>query len=113
MKNNFTFCASIKVKELEKMTKTIEVLNKENISNNDLDILLGFKNLLDKFDDFSPKMYELIDSFASFYEAFLVPYCKEKLIMCERFEEFDFEQIQYVMEKMKEIINIIYGEYGL
>ena len=29
------------------------------------------------------------------------------------FEEFDFEQIQYVMEKMKEIINIIYGEYGL
>ena len=58
------------------------------------------------------KMYDLIDAFANFYETFLYPYCKGNII-CERIEEFDFEHVQYVMDKMKEIIYILSGQYGL
>ena len=113
MKNNFNFNASIKMKDLDKMEKSIELLTKEKIENEDLKICLAFESLLSKFDD-EPKikMFELVDAFADFYEDILYPYCKGKII-CERFDEFDFEQVQYVMDKMKEIIYTIAGQYGL
>ena len=73
----------------------------------------SMENLLNRFDDIPKiKMYDLVDAFADFYEVFLYPYCKET-IGCKRFEEFDFEQVQYVMDKMKEIIYTLSGQYGL
>jgi len=113
MKNNFNFNASIKVKDLDKMEKLLSFLASERVENKDTQICIAFKNLLNKFDDVPKiKMYDLIDAFANFYETFLYPYCKGNII-CERFDEFDFEQVQYVMDKMKEIIYTIAGQYGL
>ena len=113
MKNNFNFNASIKVKDLDKMEKLLSFLASERVENKDTQICIAFENLLNQFDD-TPKvkMYDLIDAFANFYETFLYPYCKGNII-CERNEEFDFEQVQYVMDKMKEIIYILSGQYGL
>jgi len=113
MKNNFTYSASIKLKDLEKMEKAIDLLYSEKLDNDDLHICVAFRNLLDGFDGVGYiKMYDLIDKFADFYQMFLRPWCKGKIV-CENFEEFDFEQVQYIMDKMKEVISIIYGEYGL
>ena len=113
MKNNFTFNASIKIKDLDKMEKVLNLLAQEGVKNKDSEICVAFKNLLNRFDDIPKvKMYDLVDAFADFYEVFLYPYCKET-IGCKRFEEFDFEQVQYVMDKMKEIIYILSGQYGL
>lgn len=113
MKNNFNFNASIKIKDLEKMEKVINLLQNEKIQNEDSAICIAFENLLNSFDNISViKMADLIDSFAKFYEEFLFPYRKDKII-CQRFEEFDFEQVQYVMDKMKEIIYNLSGQYGL
>ena len=113
MKNNFNFNASIKVKDLDKMEKVLGLLTQEGIKNKDSEICVAFENLLNQFDDTSKvKMYDLIDAFANFYETFLYPYCKGNII-CERIEEFDFEHVQYVMDKMKEIIYILSGQYGL
>ena len=113
MKNNFNFNVSIKLKDLEKMENLINLFYNEKIDNEDLKICIEFRNLLDKFDNVRfIKMYDLIENFAIFYEDILLPYCKGKII-CDRFEEFDFEQIQYVMDKMKEIIYILSGQYGL
>lgn len=113
MKNNFNFNASIKVKDLDKMEKVLNLLTEEGIKNEDFNICVAFENLLNQFDN-TPKvkMYDLVDAFAHFYEDVLYPYCKGKII-CERFEEFDFEQVQYVMDKMKEIIYTLSGQYGL
>lgn len=113
MKNNFNFNASIKIKDLEKMEKVINLLQNEKIQNEDTKICINFKNLLNSFDNISTiKMADLIESFANFYGDFLFPYCKNKIV-CQRFEEFDFEQVQYVMDKMKEIIYNLSGQYGL
>lgn len=112
MKNNFNFNASIKMKDLEKMENLINLFYSEKIDNEDLKICIEFRNLLDKFDNMHfIKMYDLIENFATFYEDVLLPYCKGKII-CDRFEEFDFEQVQYVMDKMKEIIFNLCGAYG-
>ena len=113
MKNNFNFNASIKVKDLDKMEKVLDLLTQEGIKNKDSESCIAFKNLLNQFDD-TPKvkMYDLIDAFANFYETFLYPYCKGNII-CERIEEFDFEHVQYIMDKMKEIIYNLSGQYGL
>ena len=112
MKNNFNFNASIKMKDLEKMENLIDLFYREKIDNDDLKICVEFRNLLDKFDNMKfIKMYDLINNFAVFYEEVLLPYCKGKII-CDRFEEFDFEQVQYVMDKMKEIIFNLCGAYG-
>ena len=113
MKNNFNFNASIKMKDLEKMENLINLFYGEKINNEDLKICIEFRNLLDKFDNMRfIKMYDLIENFATFYEDVLLPYCKGKIV-CDRFEEFDFEQVQYVMDKMKEIIFNLCGAYGL
>jgi len=113
MKNNFNFNASIKMKDLEKMENLIDLFYREKIDNEDLSICVEFRNLLDKFDGMKfVKMYDLIDSFAVFYEKVLLPYCKGK-ILCEKFNEFDFEQVQFVMDKMKEIIGILCASYGM
>ena len=113
MKNNFNFNASIKVKDLDKMKKVLDLLTQEGIKNKDSEICIAFENLLNQYDDVvKVKMYDLIDAFAKFYEDYLYPYCKGKII-CERIEEFDFEHVQYVMDKMKEIIYILSGQYGL
>ena len=112
MKNNFNFNASIKMKDLEKMENLIDLLYREKIDNEDLRICVEFRNLLNKFDYIKfIKMHDLIENFATFYEDILFPYCKGKIV-CDRFEEFDFEQVQYVMDKMKEIINDLCGAYG-
>ena len=42
MRNNFTFCSSIKVKKLEKMEKAIDLLYSEKINNDDLKICVEF-----------------------------------------------------------------------
>lgn len=113
MKNNFNFNASIKVKDLDKMEKVLDLLTEEGIKNKDTEICIAFENLLNQYDNTSKiKMYDLIDAFANFYENLLYPYCKGEII-CERLEEFDFEHIQYVMNKMKEIIYNLSGKYGL
>ena len=113
MKNNFNFNASIKIKDLERMESVIDLLYREKIDNKDLKLCIAFRNLLDSYDNIAkPKMYDLVDDFASFYEDYLYPYCKGNIV-CDRIEEFDFEHVQYVMDKMKEIIGIIYGSYGL
>lgn len=113
MRNNFNFNVSIKMKDLDKMESLLNLLDNEKIDNEDYQLCIGFKNLLNSFNN-TPKvkLYDLINSFAQFYETFLYPYCKGK-IMCEYFTEFDFEQIQYVMDKMKEIIYTLSGQYGL
>lgn len=115
MRNNFTFSASIKLKKLDRMENLIDFLYSEKVSNDDLEICKSFRNLLDSFDKDlkSIKTYEVIDSFANFYENKLLPYCRNKLIIIDRFECFDFEQTQYVMDKMSEIIDILCGEYGI
>ena len=113
MRNNFNFNASIKVKDLDKMEKLLSFLASERVENKDTQICIEFKNLLNKFNDIPKvKMYDLIDAFANFYETFLYPYCKGNII-CERIEEFDFEHVQYIMDKMKEIIYNLSGQYGL
>lgn len=113
MKNNFNFNASIKVKDLDKMEKLLSFLASENVENKDTQICIAFKNLLNSFDEITDlKMFELIDAFANFYEYFLFPYCKDEII-CKKFNEFDFEQVQYVMDKMKEIIYNLCGKYGM
>ena len=112
MKNNFTFCASIKLKELEKMENLIDLFYKEHISDDDFKICISFRNMLDSFEN-NPKMNDLINTFAEFYDEILYPYCRLKMIVCKTFEEFDFEEIQYVMDKMKEVINILYDSYGM
>ena len=113
MKNNFNFNASIKVKDLDKMEKLLSFLASERVENKDTQICIAFEKLLNQFDD-TPKvkMYDLIDAFANFYETFLYLYCKGNII-CERIEEFDFEHVQYIMDKMKEIIYNLSGQYGL
>ena len=115
MRNNFTFCSSIKVKKLEKMEDVIDLLYSEKIGNDDLKICIDFRNLLDKFDvDIKQiRSNDVIESFYNFFEEKLKPYCKEELIMCEKFEYFDFEQTQYVFDKMGEIIDMLCGKYGV
>lgn len=113
MKNNFNFNASIKMKDLEKMEKVISLLENEKVQNEDTELCIAFRNLLNSFDNTpNVKMADLLEAFINFYGDFLYPYCKRK-IQCQWFEEFDFEQVQYVMDKMKEIIYIISGKYGL
>ena len=55
MKNNFNFNASIKVKDLDKMEKVLDLLTQEGIKNKDSEICIAFKNLLNQFDD-TPKV---------------------------------------------------------
>ena len=115
MRNNFTFCSSIKVKKLDKMEDIINLLYGERIENDDLTICVEFRNMLDLFDkDIKQiKSFDVIEKFNDFYDNFLVPYCKKELIMCDKFEYFDFEQTQCVFDKMSEIIDIIGGKYGI
>lgn len=113
MKNNFNFNASIKMKDLDKMEKLLVFLADEKVENKDTQLCVAFKNLLNSFDGITDlKLYDLVDAFANFYEFFLFPYCKGEII-CKKFDEFDFEQVQYVMDKMKEIIYILCGQYGM
>lgn len=115
MRNNFTFNASIKVKELNKMNTILNFMKSENLNNKDTAILNAFGYILNQFegDIHTIKMYDVLDAFATFYEEILVPYCKEELIMCTRFEEFEWECVQFVMDKMAEIITIIQSKYGV
>ena len=115
MRNNFTFCSSIKVKQLDKMEDIINLLYGEKINNDDLQICLMFRNLLDLFDkDIKQiKSFDVIEKFNDFYDKVLIPYCKKELIVIDKFEYFDFEQTQYVFDKMGEIIDIIGGKYGV
>lgn len=115
MRNNFTFCSSIKVKKLEKMEDVINLLYTEKIDNDDLQICREFRNMLDLFDkDIKQiKCYDVIEKFGDFYDDFLAPYCKKELIICNKFEYFDFEQTQYVFDKMGEIIDILCSKYGI
>lgn len=115
MTNNFVFNASIKLKNLNKMNTVLHLMNNENIDNNsDYQCLLYFKNLLNSFDSNSKniKMFDVIDKFCSFYENVLSIYCKDNLIMCDKIEEFEWEDVQYVMNKMVEIIDIVFMKYG-
>lgn len=113
MRNNFNFNASIKVKDLDKMEKLLVFLADEKVENKDTQLCVTFKNLLNSFDGLTDlKLYDLVDAFANFYEFFLLPYCKGEII-CKKFDEFDFEQVQYVMDKMKEIIYNLCGKYGM
>lgn len=115
MTNNFVFNASIKLKNLNKMNTVLHLMNNENIDNNsDYQCLLYFKNLLNSFDSNSKniKMFDVIDKFCSFYENVLSVYCKDNLIMCDKIEEFEWEDVQYVMNKMIEIIDIVFMKYG-
>ena len=115
MRNNFTFCSSIKMKKLERMEGVINLLISENTNNEDLRICTLFKNLLDNFDinikDI--KSNDVIESFADFYEKVLIDYCKKEVLPIKKFECFDFEQTQYVFDKMSEIIDIIGDKYDV
>lgn len=115
MRNNFTFCSSIKIKKLEKMTKIINLLTSENTNNEDLKICVLFKSLLDSFDvnikDI--KSIDVIESFVDFYEKILLTYCKNEVLPIKKFEYFDFEQTQYVFDKMGEIIDILGDKYDV
>ena len=115
MRNNFTFCSAIKVKKLDKMEEVIDLLYSEKINNDDLRICVTFRNLLDSFDkDIKQiKSNDVIEAFFTFFENILVPYCKTELIICNKFEYFDFEETQYVFDKMSEIIDILCGKYGI
>ena len=115
MRNNFTFCSSIKIKKLEKMEDVIDLLYSEKINNDDLKICINFRNILDNFDmDIKQiKSNDVIEAFYNFFEKELTPYCKKELIVCEKFKYFDFEQTQYVFDKMGEIIDILCGKYGI
>ena len=115
MRNNFTFCSSIKVKKLDKMEEIINLLYGEKIDNDDLTICIEFRNMLDLFDKDIKQIqsFEVIEKFNDFYDKILVPYCKKELIMVYKFAYFDFEQTQYVFDKMGEIIDIIGGKYGI
>ena len=115
MRNNFTFCSSIKVKKLDKMEDIINLLYGEKINNDDLIICISFRNLLDEFDkDIKQiKSFDVIEKFNDFYDKILVPYCKKEVIGIDKFVYFDFEQTQYVFDKMGEIIDIIGGKYGV
>lgn len=115
MRNNFTFCSAIKVKKLEKMEDVIDLLYFEKINNDDLKVCVAFRDLLNSFDkDIKQiKSNDVIEAFFTFFENILVPYCKKELIIYNKFEYFDFEQTQYVFDKMGEIIDILCGKYGL
>ena len=115
MRNNFTFCSSIKVKKLDKMEDVINLLYGEKIDNDDLHICVKFRDLLDSFDKDIKliKSFDVIEQFNDFYEKEMIPYCKNAVILCDKFDYFDFEQTQYVFDKMGEIIDIICGKYGL
>lgn len=115
MRNNFTFCSSIKVKKLDKMEEIINLLYGEKIDNDDLKICVEFRNMLDLFDkDIKQvKSFDVIEKFNDFYDKILVPYCKKELIMVDKFEYFDFEQTQYVFDKIGEIIDVIGDKYGV
>ena len=115
MRNNFTFCSGIKAKKLDQMERVINLLCSEKMENDDLQICLAFRNLLDKFDKDIKEIrsYEVIDEFGKFYEDFLREYCKREKLGFKEFDYFDFEQTQYVFDKMGEIIDILYGKYGL
>ena len=97
------------------MNTVLHLMKNENIDNNsDYRCLLCFKNLLNSFDSNSKniKMFDVIDKFCSFYENVLSIYCKDNLIMCDKIEEFEWEDVQYVMNKMVEIIDIVFMKYG-
>lgn len=114
MRNNFNFNASIKLKDLEKMKRIYEVLQQEKVENHDTMILQEFEKLLNSFDSAMPKMDILIESFYLFYENILKNYSKVNYnVKVEKFDYFDFEQIQYVMDKMKEIISLIGETYNI
>ena len=114
MTNNFVFNASIKLKNLNKMNNVLRLMENENINNNDYQCLSCFKNLLNSFDS-NPKnvkMFDVIDKFCSFYENVLSVYCKDNLIMYNKIEEFEWEDVQYIMDKMIEVIDIVFMKYG-
>lgn len=114
MTNNFVFNASIKLKNLNKMNSVLRLMENENINNNDYQCLSCFKNLLNSFDS-NPKnvkMFDVIDKFCSFYENVLSVYCKDNLIMYNKIEEFEWEDVQYIMDKMIEVIDIVFMKYG-
>jgi hypothetical protein len=107
MRNNFTFNASIKKKELDRMLQLIEFMKRENhLSSNEGKILIEFKKLLDSFDmDIKMiEMFDVIDSFFGFYDKTLYPYCEQKNIQCDSIDEFGWSDVQYVMDKMCGII---------
>ena len=114
MTNNFVFNASIKLKNLNKMDSVLRLMENENINNNDYQCLLCFKNLLNSFNS-NPKnvkMFDVIDRFCSFYENVLSVYCKDNLIRCDKIEEFEWEDVQYIMDKMIEVIDTVFMKYG-
>jgi hypothetical protein len=116
MRNNFTFCSGIKMKKLEKMEFIMKLLFNEKLSeSNDYKILSDFHSLLDSFNKDMKliKSYYVIDKFYEFYDRILIPYCRKELITIDKFEYFDFEQTQYVFDKMGEIIDIIGSKYGV
>jgi hypothetical protein len=115
MRNNFTFCSSIKKKYLEKMEDVIDLLYSEKLDNEDLEICVNFRNMLDSFDEDIKKISsaDVIDKFFNFYEEILVPYCKKEQLGYKTFEFFDFEQTQFVFDKMTEIIEILVQKYNV
>ena len=115
MRNNFTFCSSIKIKKLERMENIIKLLTSENLNNEDLKLCTIFKVLLDKFDVNMNEISsnDVIVSFNDFFENYLTPYCKKEVILIKNFEYFDFEQTQYVFDKMAEVIDIIGDKYNV
>ena len=115
MRNNFTFCSSIKIKKLEKMEDIINLLITEKTTNDDLQICQLFKNLLNSFDKDIKNITtnEVIEKFGDFYEKILVPYCRKEVFGIENFQYFDFEQTQYVFDKMGEIIDTLGDKYNI
>lgn len=115
MRNNFTFCSSIKVKKLDKMENIIDLLYNEKIENDDLQICILFRNMLDSFDmDIKQiRSFDVIEKFNDFYEKILTPYCRKEALGINHFEFFDFEQTQYVFDKMSEIIDILCEKYDV
>lgn len=115
MRNNFTFCSSIKAKKLNQMENIIDLLYSEKIENDDLQICIMFRNLLDGFDKDIKEIstFDMIEKFNDFYEKVLTPYCRKEALGINRFEYFDFEQTQYVFDKMGEIIEILSEKYDV
>lgn len=115
MINNFTFNASIKVKEINKIISILQFMKNENVNNKDTAILNSFIYMLNGFNDdiHKLKLFDVLDEFATFYENLMCHYCKEELIECKTINEFEWEDVQYIMDKMVEIISHIQSKYGI